>query len=154
LNQRYVSKAVYPNGSEEIPPLPTDPNLYYEPHTFPGGRLPHVWLNTSVPGAQISTLDLAGKGRFSLFISWDGEEWRSGAKVVSEKLGVGIVVFAIGMGLEYEAVYRDWYNLREVDDDGYVLVRPDRSVAWKSKTLTKDCEADLERVMKSILSLQ
>lgn len=107
-----------------------------------------------MPGAQTSTLDLAGKGRFSLFISWDGEGWRTGAKVVSEKLGIEIVVFAIGMGLEYEAVYRDWYNLREVEEDGCVLVRPDRFVARKSKALTKDCEADLERVMKSILSLQ
>ncbi|CEJ54937.1 hypothetical protein PMG11_01223 [Penicillium brasilianum] len=27
-----------------------DDILYYEPYTYPGCRLPHVWLNTSIPG--------------------------------------------------------------------------------------------------------
>lgn len=153
MNQRYRSTAICLKDAGEQPPLPSDPTLYHEPHTFPGHRLPHAWLNTAVPQEQISTLDLAGKGRFALLIGHGGESWREAAREVEEMLKIEIVVYAIGYGLEYEAVYNDWYRLREVEEDGCVLVRPDNFVAWRSKSLVTDPAAILKDVFKSILSL-
>lgn len=153
MNQRYTSSAVFVEGAGERPPLPSDPALYHEPHTFPGLRLPHAWLNTAIPQQQLSTLDLAGKGRFTLFTGHGGDAWRTAAISVSRTLGIDIAVFAVGYGLQYEAVYNDWYRLREVGEDGCVLVRPDNFIAWRSKTLAEDCSTALRVVFQSILAL-
>ncbi|KAH8817325.1 FAD binding domain-containing protein [Xylogone sp. PMI_703] len=153
MNQRYHSTAVYLEGAGDEPPLPSDPALYHEPHTFPGVRLPHAWLNTAIPQQQVSTLDLAGKGRFALFIGHGGEAWREAAREVSESLKIPVVVYSVGYALEYEAVYNDWYRLREVEEDGCVLVRPDNFIAWRSNSLVTQPATDLRNVFKSILSL-
>lgn len=153
MGQRYSSSAIFQDGAGEPPPAPSDPALYHEPHTFPGVRLPHAWLNTSVPQTQVSTLDLAGKGRFTLFTGHGGEAWRDSVSAVSQSLGLTVAVYAIGYGLEYEAVYNDWYRLREVEEDGCVLVRPDNFVAWRSPTMIDNCTVTLERVFRRILAL-
>ena len=43
MNQRYVSSAVVPDGSK-APGFSNDPELVYEATTYPGARLPHVWV--------------------------------------------------------------------------------------------------------------
>ena len=43
LGQRYTSAAVIPDGTPE-PAYTRDAELYYHPTTWPGARLPHVWL--------------------------------------------------------------------------------------------------------------
>ena len=43
LGQRYRSGAVVADGTPE-PAYDRDPELYYHPTTWPGARLPHVWL--------------------------------------------------------------------------------------------------------------
>jgi 2,4-dichlorophenol 6-monooxygenase len=65
LNQRYVSAAVVPdlNAAEEV--WKRDPQLHLQATTRPGAKLPHAWL-VGADGRRISTLDLVGKGRFSL----------------------------------------------------------------------------------------
>lgn len=153
MNQRYRSPAVYLEGAGDEPALPSDPSLYHEPHTFPGLRLPHAWLNTAIPQEQVSTIDLAGKGRFTLFIGHGGEPWRDAARKVEQLMKIKVAVYSVGYGLEYEAVYNDWYRLREVEEDGCVLVRPDNFIAWRSQGLVADPGAILERVFKSILSI-
>lgn len=153
MNQRYVSSAVFLQGAGDPPPLPSDPVLYHEPHTFPGLRLPHGWLNTAIPQKQISTLDLAGKGRFALFTGHGGDAWRTAAKSVAQDLRIDIGVFGVGYGLEYEAVYNDWYRLREVEEDGCLVVRPDNFIAWRSNAVVDDCRTALQTVFRSILSL-
>src|SRR5215213_2309950 len=64
FNQRYRSAAVVSDRTPE-PAYERDPELYYHPTTWPGVRLPHCWLGYE--GRKVSTLDLAGKGRFALF---------------------------------------------------------------------------------------
>lgn len=154
MNQKYESTAVYLENAGGAPVQLSDSTLYHEPHTYPGLRLPHAWLNTPIPGKQISTLDLAGKGRFTLFISIDGKGWREAAKVVEKELRVEIVTYSIGMGQEYEAVYNKWYHLCEVEEDGCVLVRPDNFVAWRSIRMVDDCVETLKKVFSRILSLE
>jgi hypothetical protein len=129
MNQRYHSGAVFQNDEVPWPPLPENPIFHHEPITYPGSRLPHAWLNTAVPGKKLSTIDLAGHGNFTLFIGIGGQKWRDAAKITESTLRVPIVVYSIGFGQDYEAMYFDWERLRQVDENGCVLVRPDRFVA-------------------------
>lgn len=154
MNQRYESDAVYLEDEVLRPPLPEDPILHHEITTYPGSRLPHAWLNTRVPGKQFSTQDIAGKGRFTLLTGIGGEKWRDAAKKIGERLGVEIAVHSIGWEQDYEDVYSDWARRREVDDDGCVLVRPDRFVGWRSRMMYDDPEEKLGLVIAHILGKQ
>jgi hypothetical protein len=151
MNQRYNSGGVFQKDEGARPPLPEDPIFYHNPITYPGARLPHAWLNTAIPGKKISTLDLAGHGKFTLFTGIGGQKWRDAAKMVEGALGVPIVVYSIGYGQEYESMYFDWDRLREVEENGCVLTRPDRVVAWRSTSLAEGYEIKLMDVMGKIL---
>ncbi|KAH8687562.1 FAD binding domain-containing protein [Tricladium varicosporioides] len=152
MNQRYESKAIFLEDENPRPPLPKDPVLEHEITTYPGSRLPHAWLNTRFPGSQISTIDLAGHGAFSLFTSIGGGQWKTAAESVSNNLGIEIRAYSIGWKQDYEDVYSDWAQRREIAEDGCVLVRPDRFVAWRSHSMIKDPEQKLWHVLKIILS--
>jgi 2,4-dichlorophenol 6-monooxygenase len=149
LGQRYRSAAVASDGTPE-PPYTRDPELYYHPTTWPGARLPHVWLGRD--GRKVSTHDLAGQGRFCLLTGIAGEAWAQAAATVGEKLGIELPVYVIGPGREYIDVYEDWARAREVGEDGCVLVRPDAHVAWRSGGLADDPEAELGRVLAAVLA--
>ncbi len=149
LGHRYRSAAVVGDGTPE-PAYTRDPELYYHPTTWPGARLPHVWL-ADATGKKHSTHDLAGKGRFALLTGISGEEWTAAAKQVADRLGIEIAGYVIGPGREYIDVYDDWARAREVGEDGCVLVRPDAHVAWRSAGLVADPADDLERVLRGVL---
>lgn len=151
MNQQYRSSAVYQVDEPEAPPLPSDSVREHLISTYPGMRLPHAWLNTRVPGKQFSTIDLAGHGRFCLITGPGGEAWKEAAKLVEKNLGMQIKTVSIGWMEDFEDVYRDWEKRREVEEDGCVLVRPDRFVAWRSKSMIKNPEEKLETVMKAVL---
>ena len=157
MNQRYDgSPAIYfDDESEPRPALPADPVLYYQISTYPGARLPHAWINTRVPGQPISTQDIAGKGRFTI-ISGPGDgrgQWRAAAAQAGKNVGVEVVCVSVGYGCEWEDVYFDWERRREVEDDGCVLVRPDRFVAWRAKSMPGDPGKKVEDVLRSVLCL-
>ncbi|RMZ83683.1 hypothetical protein DV738_g1037, partial [Chaetothyriales sp. CBS 135597] len=161
MNQRYVSSAILVDdnavrgdGSKLPPPLPDDPVLHYAPNTYPGNRLPHAWLNKRIPEKEhTSTIDLAGHGAFCLLTGIGGEGWKRAAAAVSQDLGVEIRAFSIGWAQDWEDVYRDWERLREVEEDGCVLVRPDRFVCWRSISIgSGDVEPGLRSVLQKILS--
>ncbi|KAK0732911.1 FAD binding domain-containing protein [Lasiosphaeria miniovina] len=153
MNQRYFSNAVFQADQGAPPPPPEDAVRTYQMTTFPGRRLPHAWLNTRSPGKRLSIIDLAGHGQFCLLTGPGGHGWKDAAAVVSESLGAEIKSYAVGWHQDYEDVYFDWARRREVDEDGCVLVRPDRFVAWRSKAMVPDPVSRLEAVMKSVLSL-
>jgi 2,4-dichlorophenol 6-monooxygenase len=149
LGQRYASGAVVPDGTPE--PAPTrDPELYYHPTTWPGARLPHVWLGRD--GHRVSTHDLAGKGRFCLLTGIAGEEWAEAAAKVAQDLGIELVAHVVGPGREHIDLYEDWARVREVGEDGCVLVRPDAHVAWRSAGLVVDPAGELHRVLSAVLA--
>ncbi|RDA90638.1 hypothetical protein CP533_6838 [Ophiocordyceps camponoti-saundersi (nom. inval.)] len=141
MGQHYRSKAVY-DADEPEPWKPTgraaeDPVLYYEPSTYPGSRLPHVWLNKACPTQPVSTIDVAGHGRFVLLTGIGGEAWKEAARRVSASLEVKIDAYSIGFRQDWEDVYFDWERLRGVSESGAVLVRPDRPVMLISLTVGK-----------------
>jgi 2,4-dichlorophenol 6-monooxygenase len=148
LGQRYQSGAVVGDGTPE-PAYTRDPELYYHPTTWPGARLPHCWLGDD--GHKVSTHDLVGKGRFALLTGVTGQRWADAAAAVGERLGVEIAAHVIGPGRPYIDLYEDWSRLREVDEDGCVLVRPDAHVGWRSASMAADREGALEAALRTIL---
>ena len=148
LGQFYVSPAVVGDGS--LRPEPTrDPELYYQPSTVPGGRLPHVWVGDSF--RKISTHDLARYGRFTLLTGTAGEAWAAAADTVAAELGIPLGAVVIGPGREVTDLYYDWAAQREVQEDGAILVRPDKHVGWRADVLPDDPAAALRSALAAIL---
>lgn len=148
MNQRYVSGAIIPDGTPE-PAYTRDAELYYQATTWPGARLPHVWLGDN--GHKISTLDLAGRGKFTLFTGIGGELWIEAAQALGEALGMDIRTVQIGPGRDYTDLYGEWAEAREVQDTGCLLIRPDFHVAYRSKSVTSSAKDDLEQALLKIL---
>jgi len=146
MNQRYRSAAVVSDGTPE-PKWRRDKELYYQSSTGPGAHLPHVWLGRQ--GRKISTLDLAGKGRFSLFTGIGGDAWVKAAAAAGKKFGVEIAVYVIGPGREYTDLYGAWADARETEETGCVFVRPDGFVCWRSKKA--GAAANLSKALAKIL---
>ena len=149
LGQRYASGAVVPDGTPE-PAYDRDPELYYHPTTWPGARLPHVWLGRA--GRRVSTHDLAGKGRFCLLTGIAGQAWADAAEKVATDLGIELAAHVIGPGREHIDLYEDWARAREVGEDGCVLVRPDMHVAWRAAGAVDDPAAELSQVLTAVLA--
>jgi 2,4-dichlorophenol 6-monooxygenase len=151
MDQRYESSAVVPDGSP--PELPVrDPQLYSHATSRPGAKLPHAWL-TNDHRRQVSTLDLGGRGRFTLFTGIGGDSWVRAAAVVGERLGVDIRAVVIGPGQEYDDLYGDWARIRGVEDGGALLARPDNYVAFRQAGAASaaGAEAALEKALRTVL---
>jgi 2,4-dichlorophenol 6-monooxygenase len=150
MNQRYRSDAVVTDGQIE-PAFELDAELHYQPTTWPGARIPHVWLFDAA-GRKLSTLDLSGKGRFSIFTGIGGEGWAEAALVVGAEFGLEITVHVIGPRRELLDHTGDWARARQVSDSGCVLVRPDHHVGWRAEAVGDDPTTELRRAMKTLLS--
>jgi hypothetical protein len=154
MGQRYTSFAIRTQDEEAPFELTAreirNPVQYYDPSTYPGRRLPHVWLGKKTPGPLVSTLDVAGKGQFTLFTGIGGDGWKVAAEAVKKELGVAIKVAEIGRGLEWEDTYLDWADKCGVEEDGCVLVRPDYFVAWRAQESGNEA-ARLVEVMRGVL---
>lgn len=148
LGQRYESDAVVGDGTP-FPPYTRDPELYYHPTTHPGAPIPHVWLQRGT--TDVSTLDLCAYDRFTLITGVDGAAWREAALCASRDLGVAVQAVAVGLGQTNNDVLGHWTRRREIDDDGCLLVRPDRVVAWRSRTRSSDPTRDLTQALRAVL---
>ena len=159
MNQRYCSGAILadPVAKQVRVPSgePIDAELFYIPTTSPGARVPHVWLEQD--RRPVSTLDLAGKGRFSLLTGSGGEIWTAAAHAAADRFGIEVACFVIGLGRPVEDPYGEWAELREVQESGCLLLRPDAHVAWRAHTApSTEAEAIYHMVeaLKQILSIQ
>lgn len=151
MNQRYDSRAVVPDGTPE-PEFERDRELYYAPTTWPGARLPHVWLRRGDYGKEIlSTLDIVGKGRFSLLTGIGGEAWVEAANKLSSETGVEIKPFVIGAGRDVEDIYGEWPEVREINEAGCLLIRPDAHVAFRHHDASDNAYGLLSKAMSQIL---
>jgi 2-polyprenyl-6-methoxyphenol hydroxylase-like FAD-dependent oxidoreductase len=100
-------------------PDPDSPR--YLPTTWPGARLPHVWLADGV-----ALHDRLGQG-FTLLCLGGTRAKTSGLEQSFRELG---------MPLEVIQVDRD--RAREIYERDFVLVRPDVHVAWRGNQLPED----------------
>lgn len=125
----YASGALIPDGAT---PSTGDPlGQVYRPTTRPGHRLPHAWLEHA--GKRSSTHDLVGAGdAIALITGRRGGAWVAAAVEVAEKLAVNIATAQIGT--THRDVDGQWEAVREIAEDGVVLVRPDNHVAWRSSS--------------------
>ncbi|MAU40122.1 MAG: 2,4-dichlorophenol 6-monooxygenase [Kordiimonas sp.] len=149
MNQRYESDAILPDGTED-PGFDRDPELYYQQSARPGAHVPHIWVTQD--DRQVSTFDLCGHGEFSLLTGIGGEAWTEAAAAVESQLGVKVNVHVIGPGQDYEDIYGDWANAREVGESGALLVRPDHFIGWRAHEVSASATDDLVAAMKAILA--
>lgn len=149
LDQRYASTAVIDDGTAW--PAPTrDPELYHHPTTHPGARLPHAPLE--LDRQPVSTLDLVGKGRFTLLAGLRGQDWVEAARKVAADLGIPLDAVIIGPRAEAADVLGRWAELREITDAGALLVRPDHHVGWRATVSSDSPAADLDAALRRILA--
>ena len=149
MNQRYSSGAIVTDGQPE-PPFTRDAELHYQPTTWPGARLPHVWV-FDAKGRKLSTLDLCGQGQFTLLTGIGGQPWVEAAQAEAAKRGIPLRTHVIGPRQPIADHSGDWARAREISDAGCLLVRPDHHVAWRSPALSADPAGDLSRVLTAIL---
>jgi 2,4-dichlorophenol 6-monooxygenase len=148
MGQFYQSTAIVPDGSRR-PAHARDPELYFEPTTVPGGRLPHAWVGDR--SRRLSTLDLAPYGQFTLFTGIAGQPWADAAAQVSGELGVPVGTVIIGPGQPVTDLYYDWARLREVAEEGALLIRPDKHVGWRSAAMPDDPAGALRAALATLL---
>ncbi|MGI5219137.1 FAD-dependent oxidoreductase [Nocardia sp. CA-290969] len=149
LNQRYSSQAVIPDPDAGDEQWLRDRELYLQPSTRPGAKIPHAWL-VDEQGRRISTLDVTGKGRFTLVTGLAGTAWTAAADSMKLPFLDVVVVGAKGT----EDPYCAWAQVREVHEAGAVLVRPDGYVAWRQGAATWDehnATGQLRNALSSIL---
>lgn len=149
MNHRYKSNSVLTEGDKE-PEFKKDKELFYQPTTYPGARIPHAWVYDK-KGVKHSLLDLCGKGNFSIFTGIGGEEWLKAAKNIETQLGIKIQCNIIGPDQDFEDHAGEWSSIREISDSGLILVRPDQHICWRSKDMISNSSEKLMDVMKKIL---
>lgn len=163
MNQWYKSSAIYTEDETEEPEWPkTDSershNLYTS--TYPGWRVPHAWLaapqdNKGPRLPLVSTRDVVGHGRFTILTGIGGKSiWTAAASRVNKSTGIDVVVVSIGWGQDYQDTFFRWHEVRGVGEKGAVLVRPDRTVAWRAQSSEGDVAAKLNLVVTTILGLK
>ncbi|HEX3785400.1 MAG TPA: FAD-dependent monooxygenase [Pseudonocardiaceae bacterium] len=152
LNQRYVSSAVVPDGSP-AEQWPRDAELYHQPTTRPGAKLPHAWL-VDAAGQRLSTLDLVGRGSFTLITGVSGRCWETAARDCAEEFGISLPLVSIG-GETARDAYGEWRRISEIDEDGCLLVRPDGYLAMRRPSATDEqaAIAALRGVLRTVLAL-
>lgn len=135
LNQRCVSDAVIPDpeAGEEV--WKRDPQLYLQATTRPGAKIPHAWL-IAHQGRRVSTLDLVGKGRTTVVTGIAGQAWAQAVKALDLPYLDVLVIGEPGA----QDVYSDWHAVREIEEAGALLVRPDGVVAWRSMRGVADAD--------------
>jgi 2,4-dichlorophenol 6-monooxygenase len=147
MNHRYHSSAVIADGAKTVHEN-IDTELFCIPTTTPGARLPHAWLQKD--GRAVSTLDLVGKGRFSVLTGIGGDAWIAAAESVSKQFDLPIEASSIGAGCPFTDLYAEWNALRETEESGCLLVRPDGYIAWRAHK-APDRKEDAIRALSNAL---
>jgi 2-polyprenyl-6-methoxyphenol hydroxylase-like FAD-dependent oxidoreductase len=135
LGYRQVSGAVQADGDD----LWEDPK---QPSGRPGFRAPHLVVEHD--GAEISTLDLFGRG-FTLLAGAEGSAWCPAAQAAGERLGAPVDAFRAGA--DFADPSGSFAGLYGVGAEGATLVRPDGFVAWRTGDASGDVDAALARAL-------
>jgi 2,4-dichlorophenol 6-monooxygenase len=151
LNQRYTSCAIVADAAPDTG-FARDAELYYQPSTRAGAHLPHVWLQRE--GRPVSTLDIAGKGRFLVLTGIGGESWAAAAAKITGETGMEVATAIVGPDRDFEDAYGEWAALREIDEGGCLLVRPDMQIGFRAlhaAATAQDAHARLAAAFNHIL---
>ncbi len=149
MNQRYDSAAVIADADSQPEKWQRDPQLHVQPTTRPGAKIPHVWL-VDHKGLRVSTLDVTGRGAFSLVTGLAGGHWVDAATA----LDLPFLKIVVTGRADAQDLYCDWQRIREIDEAGVLLVRPDGHIAWRSigaAANVSDARAQLVTALAAIL---
>lgn len=150
LNQRCVSDAIVPDEDVKEEVWARDRQLYAQATTRPGAKIPHAWL-VGADGRRLSTLDVVGKGRFTVVTGIAGQAW---ADAVNELNLPFLQAVVIGQPGALDS-YCSWHSVREIEEAGALIVRPDGVVAWRKFSGVADADAarvELEQALELVLS--
>lgn len=144
----YEQGAVIPDGTSapEVDPLGRN----YTPTTRPGHRLPHAWVTKH--DTIVSTLDLIRPDRFTLLVAQPDSPWIDVAKQVSAEFDQLIEIIPVGDTGEVTDYDHRWRQLRQVNEDGAILVRPDQHVAGRYTEFSAASGDALRQAMRSLLA--
>jgi 2,4-dichlorophenol 6-monooxygenase len=148
MNQRYVSGAVLPDQSAGPEAWTRDPQLHVQPTTRPGAKIPHAWL-VGRDGLRISTLDITGKGLFSLVTGLAGRAWVEAAAALDLPCLRAVVVGEA----DAQDLYCEWQRIRDIDEAGALLVRPDGYVAWREREAVHDVATAREKLHAALCAI-
>lgn len=144
----YDSEAIVSDGTDYTP---LSKIRIYEPSTRPGHPLPHAYVERS--NERIALSSLVGTGKFLVLAPDDGKAWVDAANELAEQYDLPIVAATIGeVETDYVDVRYSWMKYREISSDGVLVVRPDRYIAYRSKTAVDNPKATLENVFRTVLA--
>ncbi len=152
FNQRYESAAVLPDPGAGQEVFARDREVYLQATTRPGAKFPHMWL-VDRSNHKISTLDVVGKGKFSLVTGLSGQAWVHAA----EKLSLPFLRTVVIGDPDTADPYQEWSKVSEIAEAGAILVRPDCYVAWRMPVDVFDDDtalSDLRTALSAILGTQ
>lgn len=119
--------------------------------TRPGHRLPHAFILQN--GQIISTLDLIDPNFFTLITQPEkSDDWRAAIEALPKELRGIIRLSVIG---DYGALVdhnHNWRRVREIEETGAVLVRPDQHVGWRTPSMPENPAKELAEAVKQLLS--
>lgn len=145
MNQRYESSAVIPEVHPEPEKWRRDRDLYHQPTTRPGAKIPHAWL-VDKNGVRMSTLDVTGNGLFTVLTGLAGTAWKDAVR----QLDLPFLRFVVTGSPEAQDLYCEWQRIREIEEAGALLVRPDGVIAWRDREGTLDTAVAAERLRAAI----
>lgn len=148
---RYDSTAVVPDGSPAYVPL--DEVRLYEPSTQPGAPLPHAFVERE--GERFALGTLVHGGKFLVLAGVEGGAWVEAANKIAAENDLPLVAATVGiLKADLVDVRFSFLKNREIADDGVVLVRPDRYVAFRSMGVVDDPHATLLDALGKILATE
>ena len=147
MNHVYRSAAVVDDGTE--PAYERDAQLYIQPTSHPGARIPHAWVGDAT--RTVSTLDIVGRERFTLVVRDRGREWVDAAAAVSGEFGIELATVMIGQDGDVQDLYGDVGRRSGIGESGCLLVRPDQHVALRCPSAVDDPADVLRTALAQIL---
>lgn len=148
MNQRYVSSAVVADATVGEEVWKRDPELYLQATTRPGAKIPHAWL-IDRRGRKVSTLDVTGKGKFSLVTGIAGEAWVQAA----QDLDLPFLRTVVTGREDALDAYCTWQRIREIHEAGALLVRPDGYIAWRQTEPVHDAAEAHQQLLDAIAAV-
>lgn len=98
---------------------------------------------------RVSTLDLTGKGLFTVVTGLAGTAWQDAVR----HFDLPFLRIVMTGSPEAQDLYCEWQRVREIEEAGALLVRPDGVVAWRSKKGTADAQDAAEKLGAAICAV-
>jgi 2,4-dichlorophenol 6-monooxygenase len=130
-----------------------DDLITYRTTTAPGHHLPHFWIGDANT-REVATVDLIRPGRFLLVADTAAEKWRRAVNSLDGPLAGAIDVEQLSGAATSPDHTVPWGQMREIENTGAILVRPDGIVAWRWMALPSDVNAELRRALECLTGAQ